>query len=581
MSQTLSDSRRANLAADAITRAFRNYRCHVDDVTEHAPSRFAQRDWLGAQADVNRRLHLYHDNVQVALRQVRDILADKQQDKMLWVGLKAVYSSHSQQRDDWEIAESFFNSVARRVFTTVGVDQQVEFVASDFHLPPTSQRLSLYHHYQDMPDAHSLLHHLFEDYAFAAPFADKEADISFAATVLEQQLTEAGVGGQPLTADMAKVVFYRGKGAYIVGELRCGELCTPLILALLHPPEGIRIDAVLTDERDAHILFSFTRSFFRVITPRPHDLVDFLARIMPRKQRAELYIALGFNKHGKTEMYRALLEHLEHSQEQFCVAPGQRGMVMAVFAMPGHDQVFKIIKDYFEPPKTTSRHQVMRQYNLVFQHDRAGRLIDAQEFEFLAFHRRHFSAALLEELLEVAANTVRLEGDNVIIDHVYIERRITPLDIYVRQASRQEAEAAIIDYGHAIKDLARSNIFPGDMLLKNFGVTRHGRVVFYDYDELVFLSECNFRRFPEAQTPEQEMASEPWYYVADNDIFPEELLRFLGIPNPLKPVFTAHHNDLLDVVFWHHMQASIAQGVIADILPYGQQQRLQQARVLL
>lgn len=580
MPHQLSDSRRANLAAETLYNAFCDYRRRFNAVTEQAPRRFEQRDWRGAQADASQRLTLYTENVRDSLEQIKEYLGLKLHDKLIWVSMKAVYSSYTEHLDDWDLAETFFNSVTRRVFTTVGVDPQIEFVASDFAVPPTLSVTSPHHVYKYIPDAETLVRTLLADYAFGAPFEDFERDVALVTDRLEHHLAEFGVSGNLLGADMVKPVFYRGKGAYIVGELICAQVRTPLILALVHPDTGIRIDAVLTGEDDAHILFSFTRSYFRVMVERPYDLVEFLSKLMPRKHRAELYISLGFNKHGKTEMYRALLEHLETTTQQFRVARGQKGMVMTVFDMPNYDQIFKLIKDRFDPPKSVSRREVMSKYDLVFKHDRAGRLIDAQAFEFLEFDRRHFSDELLEELLGVAGNTVRVEGDTVIIDHAYIERRITPLDLYVKEMPRESAEAALIDYGHAIKDLARSNIFPGDMLLKNFGVTRHGRVVFYDYDELTFLTDCNFRRFPEPQTFEQEMASEPWYYVAENDIFPEELLRFLGIPNHLKSVFVEHHSDLLDVVFWQEVQEKLEQGVITDILPYHQDQRLQPPRAL-
>ncbi len=581
MPHTLSDSRRANLAAEAIYSAFRDYRQRFGTVTEQAQRRFEQRDWHGAQDDASRRLTLYRDNVRESLAQVKAHLGPKLRDKLVWAGMKAVYSSYTESLDDWELAETFYNSVTRQVFTTVGVDPQIEFVSSDFEVPPTLSVSSPHHVYKYIPDVETLVRTLLADYAFEVPFEDLERDVALVTERLEHLLDSHGVAGEQLGADMVKPVFYRGKGAYIVGELICAQVRMPLIFALVHPDTGIRIDAVLTGEDDAHILFSFTRSYFRVVVERPYDLVQFLSKLMPRKHRAELYIALGFNKHGKTEMYRALLDHLETTTQQFRVARGQKGMVMTVFDMPNYDQIFKLIKDRFDPPKNVSRREVMSKYDLVFKHDRAGRLIDAQAFEFLEFDRQHFSAELLGELLRVAGNTVRVEGDTVIVDHAYIERRITPLDLYVKEMPQADAEAAIVDYGHAIKDLARSNIFPGDMLLKNFGVTRHGRVVFYDYDELTFLTECNFRRFPEPQTFEQEMASEPWYYVAENDIFPEELLRFLGIPNPLKPVFTEHHSDLLDVVFWQSVQEKLARGVITDITPYDDAHRLATPRALV
>ena len=295
---------------------------------------------------------------------------------------------------------------------------------------------------------------------------------------------------------------------------------------------------------------------------------------MPRKPIAELYISLGYNKHGKTELYRDLLRHLERSTDQFQIAPGARGMVMLVFTLPSYDVVFKVIKDSFDEPKRTTRREVMRRYQLVFKHDRGGRLVDAQEFEYLRFAKDRFAPALLAALLEQAGQTVTVEGDEVVIKHLYTERRLTPLNLHFQQVAGEQATEAVIDYGQAIKDLAATNIFPGDILLKNFGVTRHGRIVFYDYDELCLLTECQFREMPQSDDMDDDVAGEPWYAVGENDVFPEELATFLGLPPHLRAIFTRYHGDLFGVDFWATVQARHAAGEIIDIVPYKESRRI-------
>jgi len=344
--------------------------------------------------------------------------------------------------------------------------------------------------------------------------------------------------------------------------------------ALLNSPAGMVVDAVLLDEKEVSILFSFTRSYFHVNVGRPAELVSFLKSIMPRKRVAELYISIGYNKHGKSELYCDLLQHLDSSKEKFEIAKGERGMVMEVFTMPDYDVVFKVIKDRFPPSKNTTREEVMAKYYLVFKHDRAGRLVDAQEFEHLQFDRNRFSEDLLEQLQSVAGGSVEVDDDQVVIKHAYVERRVTPLNIYLSEADEIKGRAAIIDYGQAIKDLAATNIFPGDMLLKNFGVTRHGRVVFYDYDELSFLSDCNFRVMPPSRSYEEELSDEPWFNVGENDIFPEEFSYFLGLKGELKDLFLQEHSDLFEMDFWHQIQTRINARTIMDIFPYEQSKRL-------
>jgi isocitrate dehydrogenase kinase/phosphatase len=302
-------------------------------------------------------------------------------------------------------------------------------------------------------------------------------------------------------------------------------------------------------------------------------MVAFLRSLLPRKPVGELYDAIGHPRHGKTELHRALLDHLQHSDDRFETAPGQRGMVMLVFALPAYDLVFKIIRDDFPPPKAVTRRQVMRKYDIVFRHDRAGRLVDAREFEHLEFDRGRFAPEVLDELREEARKSTEVTDDKVVLHHVYTERRLRPLDLYLREAGEKGSRAAIVDYGEAIRDLARSNIFPGDMLLKNFGVTRHGRVVFYDYDELAVLTDCRFREVPKARYEEEEMAGEPWFFVGENDVFPEEFLPFLGLDDTAREAFLAQHRDLLAVHFWTEMQQEHRAGNAPDIFPYPRSKR--------
>jgi isocitrate dehydrogenase kinase/phosphatase len=175
---------------------------------------------------------------------------------------------------------------------------------------------------------------------------------------------------------------------------------------------------------------------------------------------------------------------------------------------------------------------------------------------------------------EEAGRTVVVGEDQVVVRHSYFERRVIPLDIYLREADLDLARSAIIDYGAGIKELAASGIFPGDLLLKNFGVTRHGRVVFYDYDELTTIDRCVFRHLPDTDNPEDEMAAEPWFAVGADDVFPEEFVRFLGVEGELRDAFLQHHSDLFTADWWQQVQKRVAAGEMIDVFPYQPQQRL-------
>lgn len=574
-SQRLTDSRLANVGARVIHQAFGRFQTAFADITRHARKRFATRDWTAMQSDARERLDLYKGVVDQTVDDVRATLKERVEEKLVWASMKAVYSGIISDGDDWELAETFFNSITRRIFATVGVDPQIEFVNTDYDSPPNQAERAVYCTYQRAASTAILVETILRNLPFAGGFQDLERDAELAAREIDERLRATGALRVVERAEMIEAIFYRGKGAYLVGRIFSGSHRLPLVFALLHPREGIVLDAVLMDENEVSILFSFARSYFHVDVKRPYDLVHFLKTIIPRKRIAELYISLGYNKHGKTELYRDILHYLAYSQDRFEIARGQPGMVMSVFTMPGYDLVFKVIKDRFGYPKKTTRQTVMEKYHLVFKHDRAGRLVDAQEFEHLQFDRDRFSEALLDELREAAGQTVVEKEGSVIIRHAYVERRIIPLDIYVYEADDDAAAAAIDEYGNAIKDLAVTNIFPGDMLLKNFGVTRHGRVVFYDYDELCLLTECNIRRIPPPRTPEEELSPEPWFAIHEHDIFPEQFKSFLGVYGPLRDAFMAHHADLLDVAFWRDVQARLEAGEIISIIPYAEEGRLQ------
>lgn len=539
-----------------------------------APSRFARADWRGMQADAQGRLKIYAHVVGQVVDDIGRLLGDRIEDRLLWIAIKAVYSTLIADLQDWELAETFHNSVTRQVFDTVGVDGRIEFVDTDFDSPPSPSQEPVYVIFDRATTTSDLVTGILQRFVHDTQFGHLEDDAASVAARIEATLAERG--GLPVVgrAEVVRSVFYRGQSAYIVGLLYAGSVRLPMVISLRNQANGVVVDAVLLTEDEVSILFSFTRSYFHVDVPRPYDLVRFLGRLMPRKRIAELYIAIGQNKHGKTELYRDLLRHLNSTDERFEHVPGTSGLVMVVFGMPGYDDVFKVIRDRFPPPKRTTRSAIVEKYKLVSRHDRAGRLIDAQNFQHLSFARTRFDPDLLEELLTEASRTVRIEGDKVVISHLYVERRVIPLDLYAREAIPGAAAAAVVDYGQAIKDLACSNIFPGDLLTKNFGVTRHGRVVFYDYDELSALTDVVFREMPDPREEDEALAETPWFSVGDRDVFPEEHQRFLGLTEDLRALFRARHGDLFEVEPWKAIQKRIAAGELIEIFPYGDEARL-------
>jgi len=248
-------------------------------------------------------------------------------------------------------------------------------------------------------------------------------------------------------------------------------------------------------------------------------------------------------------------------------------MVMTVFTLPSYPYVFKVIKDRFRPPKDMTRDQVKQKYLLVKQHDRVGRMADSLEYSQAAFPLERFSEELLQELNRECGSGIELDGGQIVIRHLYIERRMTPLNLYLQSATEQQLWEVVGGYGRAIKQLAAANIFPGDMLFKNFGVTRQGRVVFYDYDEICYLTECRFRTIPSAPYPEWEMSGEVWYSIEPQDVFPEEFEHFLLNDTRVRKAFLEQHADLLDPEYWRRKQQNILAGHLEDVFPYPESRR--------
>lgn len=562
--------------AAAIDEGFRRHQELFRELTRAARTRFEERDWAGIRADTVGRLQLHPRLIGETLDNLSRALDGRLKDHDLWPAMKAAYTRLILGRDDFELALTFFNSLSRRVFPHVGVDPSLDYASDDFPVPYRGWEMAAARTYAVRRVDADVIYKILEDAELGAPFPNRDRAALEAARRIDRGIRDFFGHGQIDGIDVLRPLFFRNKGAYILGRVRSGEGVQPmpLVLVLLNEEGGLRLDAVLATEDEASIVFSFARWYFHADLGSPRHAIGFISSILPRKRKAELYITLGYNKHGKTEFFRDLMGVITRSGEQFEVAPGQRGLVMAVFTLPGYEFVFKVIKDHFPQQKPTTRRQVMEKYRLVLLHDRVGRLVDFQEFEHLTFPRARFREAILEELLEVAGQTVELSGDDVVVRHVYVGRRVVPLDLYLAKASAAEAEAAVRDWGYALKDLAAANIFPGDMLLKNFGVTRHGRVVFYDYDELCPLTECSFRRFPQARDPYEEMAAQPWFSVGENDVFPEEFASFMGLEGRLQEVFEAEHSDLFDPAFWREMQERNERGEIIDFFPYTETRRL-------
>lgn len=555
--------------ARTILEGFDDYREHFRQITDGARERFEKAQWQLGQAASAARINLYEEKVgEVTTRLRAGFEAADLLDIDLWPLVKSAYIGLIDLRFDDELSETWYNSIFCGLFSHDLISDGCMFI----HTTRPSMRRARAAQtrvYAPAGQIAEMLAQIVEDYRFSEPYADLAADLRRLEAQLRENLPDWVCKDPDLKVELFSSVLYRNKGAYLVGRIYTRDEQWPLVIPLLHREgQGIRIDALITDEAEVSIIFSFTRSYFMVDVPVPAEFIGFLKRILPGKHIAELYTSIGFYKHGKSEFYRALINHLATTDDRFIMAPGVRGMVMSVFTLPGFNTVFKIIKDRFSPSKNVNRATVIEKYRLVKSVDRVGRMADTQEFADFRFPLSKFDPDCLAELLDVAAGTVEVEGDTVLIRHCWTERRMTPLNLYLENANPAQVREALEDYGLAIKQLAAANIFPGDMLLKNFGVTRHGRVVFYDYDEICFLTEANFRHIPAPRTPEDEMASEPWYSIGPLDVFPEEFPPFLFADAGQRKLFDELHGELYNADYWKGLQEAIRAGKVIDVFPY-------------
>jgi len=534
-------------------------------------------DWKGFEKDTLERLDIYTHIVNETIQDIGQNSQPFFQSVDFWEKVKQAFAKMVTHREDFEPAETFFNSVTRHIFSTIGVNPKTEFTAPDFLIPSIEDRycpVSTVHIPED--DIYFrpvMILNILRSYTNLFDFQDVERDANRVTTVIEDHLRAEFGSIRIQRIEIINSIFYRDKAAYIIGRIRAGGSIIPLGIALLNNNNRVSVDAVLLTDTELSILFSFTRSYFHVDIENVTELVNFLKTILPMKRLSEIYTSLGFYKHGKAELFRELSRNLDLTDDKFELAYGDKGMVMIVFTIPSFNVVFKVIRDQFDYPKNSTAAAVKKQYQLVFRHDRAGRLIDAQEFSHLKFDKSRLSDTLFQELTEKANSQLIINSNHIVIKHLYVERRLTPLNIFLKQANIKAARKAVLDFGKAVKDLASTNIFPGDLFLKNFGVTRHGRVVFYDYDEIGLLTDFNFRKMPPSRNDEEEFMNKPWFHIGENDVFPEEFRSFMTFPEEFKELFASTHSDLFDAEYWKQIQAKLETNTDIHIFPYDENQR--------
>ncbi|HZE91009.1 MAG TPA: bifunctional isocitrate dehydrogenase kinase/phosphatase [Rhizobacter sp.] len=568
----LTDLRAFDIAG-ALLEGFNRHYTLFRAASAKAKRLFERADWHAQQRLQRERIEYYDLRVSESVERLASEFGARDLSTEVWQQVKLHYIGRLTNHHQPELAETFFNSVTTRILARDYFHNSFIFVrpavSTEYIEDEAPGAVPTYRaYYPAMDSLHETFRRIVTNMQLECEFEDLERDVGWVVEAVAAHMGEFSARAN-FQVQVLSSLFFRNKGAYLVGKLINGWSEWPFALPILHADGGrLVIDTALFGEDDLQLLFSFARAYFMVDTEVPSACVQFLSALMPNKPRAEIYNAIGLQKHGKNLFYRDFLAHLRHSSDRLRIAQGIKGMVMLVFDLPSFPYVFKVIKDSFPPQKETTRELVKQKYLLVKQHDRAGRMADTLEFANVAFPRSRFDEELVAELKQCCAGAVDERGDEIVLRHVYIERRMVPLNLFLQDATPPQLEHAVLEYGNAIKDMVATNIFPGDMLWKNFGVTRHGKVVFYDYDEIEYLTDCHFRRVPLPRNPEEDMSAEVWFPVGPRDVFPETFAPFL-LGNPaVRKAFMATHADLLDVDFWQRHRERILAGHVHDVFPY-------------
>lgn len=552
--------------ARKILSGFQRHYTLFSALTDRAASAFIDGDWTLMQMLSRERISYYDLRVAECVSALREVYAGPP-DAALWGEVRTLYADLLQFHPQAELAETFYNSVFCSLFHHRYFHNEFIFVDSTLaEREPLPTAVAYRSYFPVTSSVASMLRTVIDDLGLGRYFAALEEDIDHLRQAFAQQTKQNELAPHQFRLDVLKQPFYRNKAAYVIGRVLTKKQSIPFIVPVLLNQQGqLYADALLTETRHLQLIFSFARAYFMVRCETPSAWVGFLNDLLPHKNRAELYAALGFHKQGKTEFYRQWLEHLQHSNDSLVEAPGIRGLVMLVFTLPSFPYVFKVIRDNFGSTKDFGRDTVVKRYQLVKKHDRVGRMADTMEYSDVCLPLARISPDLLDTMQSSIAQSIRIEGEQLIIRHLYIERRLTPLNLYLDYASEKEAQAVITDYGQALKDMLAANIFPGDMLLKNFGVTRSGRVVFYDYDEVQYLGDVTFRHLPDnlgVNEPAEQISAGP------DDIFVEQLPSFVFNNVRHRDIFNQRYPELADPDYWHQIQQRVKAGEVSDVFPY-------------
>ena len=538
---------------EVLINDFNYFNSQYNSFTRSSKQRFQSLQWHEQRLAMQQRMALHENSID---RTVASLKKNNNFNNTNWKEVSRLFVTVYRDHLWYPIAISYYNSVLRQAYSSSAAPFTIA-------LPSLSTYSQLPTVYSVKEDIRTAILQALKELDFNVPFLNVFNDVKQIVDLISRSIE-----GKIESLELNKNLFYRNKHAYAIGSVTSKGCKHPLALAMVNTEHGVSLKAVLLSEEEIKNIFAFSRSYFLIDSESPVGTLNFLMTTLPSKPKAQLLINMGFQELGKECLLQQLSIEIHTSDHKFDFAPGIPGMVMIVFYHPNSNYVFKVVRNNIKPPKNTSEKEVIEKYRFVAQHDRAGRMADVQHFKNLALPADTFSEKLKTDLLSEAADSVQLVNGHLVFSNLFIERKLVPLNLFILDHSQNENKEAILDYGNSIKEMVMTNIFPGDLLMKNFGVTDEGKVVFYDYDEVVALSDCRFKRLRKPTYDEEVFELEYAEPVLDGDVFPEELVKFLVPQGELRDCFLAKHSELFTVEFWDYWKEFHLRGAFIDLQPY-------------
>lgn len=575
-------------AAAIILRAHRGYLAEFDAITAQARETFESRDWGRGARNADHRAGIYRTALDRTWRDVQRQFGDRALDREFWLAAREIYLERVFRDYDSDLALSFFYSTMRIAFGAkdVPVEYDDDGLAARSHVWNPRPVWDVYSASErELPQS---IRTLLARQGFRTPLAGIENAAEVAAERLLRAWQREIDDGKardphPRQLQMLKPVFFRDQEAYLAGKLRASHGELPVVFALRNDDRGITLDAVLTGKEDMrNILFISTRSTFHVRTDEYREVLAFLDTLAPERGHPAMCAVLGFTHPARVALNQALRRHLRETGERFAQVPGRTGMAMVVFAPPGFPYVFKVIRDHSPKPGWTGRGRVMDLYRWVHEMNRGRLMLDAWMYRNLHFPRRLFEDNIARELLRSAPHSVLLDGDTLVLRHVYAQRRVRPLNTFFDEVRDGALRVRAVDaLGTFIKDLAAMGFFMGDCygLPFNTGLTHGFNVALFDFDDLGPLERYRFRETPPPPGEQDELlwnseVDGAWFSMAENDVLVDEWERFLGVPPELREYFRQRHGSLFTTEYWRDVQRRVAGGELHYVLPYPAERRL-------